>query len=57
MISSFRSSVSAPRPAGWRCWFLVRIMPYRNMEDVIGGVVMTFANITRSAPEYKQSCR
>jgi two-component system CheB/CheR fusion protein len=27
-------------------WFLVRIMPYRTMEDVIGGVVMTFANIT-----------
>jgi two-component system CheB/CheR fusion protein len=27
-------------------WFLVRIMPYRTMEDVIGGVVITFANIT-----------
>ena len=29
-------------------WFLVRIMPYRTMEDVIGGVVITFANITAS---------
>ncbi|WP_246545768.1 chemotaxis protein CheB [Pelotalea chapellei] len=28
------------------CWFLVRIMPYRTMENVIGGVVITFANIT-----------
>jgi two-component system CheB/CheR fusion protein len=27
-------------------WFLVRIMPYRTMEDVIGGLVITFANIT-----------
>jgi len=27
-------------------WFLVRIMPYRTAEDVIGGVVITFANIT-----------
>ena len=27
-------------------WFSVRIMPYRTMEDVIAGVVMTFANIT-----------
>jgi two-component system CheB/CheR fusion protein len=29
-------------------WFTVRIMPYRTMEDVIGGVVITFANITAS---------
>ena len=28
------------------CWFTVRIMPYRTMEDVIGGVVITFAEIT-----------
>ncbi|HEY5996614.1 MAG TPA: PAS domain-containing protein, partial [Candidatus Deferrimicrobiaceae bacterium] len=28
-------------------WFSVRIMPYRTMEDVIGGVVITFADITR----------
>jgi two-component system CheB/CheR fusion protein len=29
-------------------WFSVRIMPYRTMEDVIGGVVITFSNITAS---------
>ncbi len=29
-------------------WFSVRIMPYRTMEDVIGGVVMTFSDITAS---------
>jgi two-component system CheB/CheR fusion protein len=27
-------------------WFSVRIMPYRTMEDVIGGAVITFSNIT-----------
>ena len=27
-------------------WYAVRIMPYRTMEDVIAGVVITFANIT-----------
>jgi two-component system CheB/CheR fusion protein len=27
-------------------WFSVRIMPYRTMDDIIGGVVITFANIT-----------
>lgn len=27
-------------------WFSVRIMPYRTMEDVIGGLVLTFTNIT-----------
>ena len=27
-------------------WFLVRIMPYRTMDDIIGGVVITFSNIT-----------
>jgi hypothetical protein len=27
-------------------WYSVRIMPYRTMEDVIGGVVITFSNIT-----------
>ena len=32
--------------AGNGRWFSVRIMPYRTMEDVIGGVVITFANIT-----------
>ncbi|TWJ14318.1 chemotaxis protein CheB [Geobacter argillaceus] len=29
-------------------WFTVRIMPYRTMEDVIGGVVITFADITEA---------
>jgi two-component system CheB/CheR fusion protein len=29
-------------------WFSVRIMPYRTMDDVIGGVVITFWNITAS---------
>jgi two-component system CheB/CheR fusion protein len=27
-------------------WFTVRIMPYRTMEDIIGGVVITFTDIT-----------
>ncbi len=27
-------------------WYSVRIMPYRTIDDVIGGVVITFANIT-----------
>jgi two-component system CheB/CheR fusion protein len=27
-------------------WYSVRIMPYRTMEEVISGVVITFANIT-----------
>jgi chemotaxis methyl-accepting protein methylase/PAS domain-containing protein len=27
-------------------WFTVRIMPYRTVEDVISGVVITFADIT-----------
>jgi two-component system CheB/CheR fusion protein len=27
-------------------WYLVRIMPYRTMEDVISGVVITFSDIT-----------
>ncbi|MDO9079166.1 MAG: CheR family methyltransferase, partial [Desulfuromonadales bacterium] len=27
-------------------WYSIRIMPYRTMEDVIAGVVITFANIT-----------
>jgi two-component system CheB/CheR fusion protein len=27
-------------------WFSVRIMPYRTMEDVISGVVITYSNIT-----------
>jgi two-component system CheB/CheR fusion protein len=27
-------------------WFLVRIMPYRTLDNVIDGVVLTFSNIT-----------
>ena len=27
-------------------WYLVRIMPYRTVEDVIGGVVITFTGIS-----------
>jgi two-component system CheB/CheR fusion protein len=27
-------------------WFSVRIMPYRTIDDVIAGIVITFANIT-----------
>jgi hypothetical protein len=27
-------------------WYVVRIMPYRTMSDVIAGLVMTFTNIT-----------
>jgi two-component system CheB/CheR fusion protein len=27
-------------------WYAVRIMPYRTIEDVIAGVVITFSNIT-----------
>lgn len=29
-------------------WFTVRIMPYRSLEDRIDGVVITFADITKS---------
>jgi two-component system CheB/CheR fusion protein len=29
-------------------WFLVRIMPYRTLENMIDGVVITFADITVS---------
>jgi len=29
-----------------RRWYLVRIMPYRTVEDVIAGLVITFTNIT-----------
>jgi two-component system CheB/CheR fusion protein len=29
-------------------WFTVRIMPYRTIDDVIGGVVITFAEITEA---------
>ncbi|MDO9550089.1 MAG: chemotaxis protein CheB [Methanoregula sp.] len=45
-------------------WFLVRIMPYRTLENVIAGVVLTFADITaikaveekaRAARDYAQN--
>jgi two-component system CheB/CheR fusion protein len=29
-------------------WFIARVMPYRTVEDVIDGVVITFADITAS---------
>jgi two-component system CheB/CheR fusion protein len=29
-------------------WFLVRIMPYRTLENMIDGVVITFTDITAS---------
>ena len=45
-------------------WYLVRIMPYRTLDNVIDGVVLTFSNITalkaveaeaRTARDYAQS--
>jgi two-component system CheB/CheR fusion protein len=30
------------------CWFLVRIMPYRTLENMIDGVAITFTDITDS---------
>jgi two-component system CheB/CheR fusion protein len=33
-------------PASDGRWFSVRIMPYRTLEDIISGVVITFVNIT-----------
>ena len=29
-------------------WFLMRIMPYRTLENRIDGVVITFSNITEA---------
>ena len=29
-------------------WYTVRIMPYRTVDNVIDGVVVTFINITES---------
>jgi two-component system CheB/CheR fusion protein len=37
-------------------WYAVRIMPYRTMNDVIGGLVMTFTNIT-SAMDLERELR
>jgi two-component system CheB/CheR fusion protein len=30
------------------CWYLVRIMPYRTLENVIEGVVITFIDISEA---------
>jgi two-component system, chemotaxis family, CheB/CheR fusion protein len=40
-------------------WFLVRILPYRTLDNVIEGVVMTFTDITdiKEAQEVAQSAR
>lgn len=40
-------------------WYLVRIMPYRTLENVIDGVVLTFADITelKKAEEEIQKAR
>jgi two-component system CheB/CheR fusion protein len=35
-------------PTGSARWFTVRIMPYRTVDNVIDGVVVTFINITES---------
>ena len=35
-------------------WFLVRIMPYRTIDDITGGVVITFVNITAAKVLEKQ---
>ncbi len=37
-----------PAAAGDGSWFLVRIRPYRTLENMIDGVVLTFADITES---------
>ena len=33
-------------PAAAGAWYLARIQPYRTMDNVIDGVVMTFMDIT-----------
>lgn len=43
-------------PATDGSWFTVRIMPYRTMEDVTAGLVLTFTNIT-AAKELKAELR
>jgi two-component system CheB/CheR fusion protein len=40
--------VEKPVAASKGRWFTVRIMPYRSLEDVIDGVVITFSDITKS---------
>ena len=29
-------------------WFIVRIMPYRTLDNVIDGVVITFLDVTKA---------
>jgi two-component system CheB/CheR fusion protein len=43
-----RTLASAEKPVGARDgrWFMVRIMPYRTLDNRIDGVVITFADIT-----------
>jgi two-component system CheB/CheR fusion protein len=45
VLDSFTPSEREMRAASGR-WFLVRIMPYRNSEESIMGVVLTFVDIT-----------
>lgn len=40
--------VEKPVAASEGRWFTVRIMPYRSLENRIDGVVITFADITKS---------
>ncbi len=37
-------------------WYSVRIMPYRTMDDVISGVVLTFADITAFKQSEQKLC-
>jgi PAS domain S-box-containing protein len=45
-----RKLVHSEKPVGTRDgrWFIVRIMPYRTLDERIDGVVITFADITAS---------
>lgn len=43
-LTAHEQQVSAERDR----WFLIRIMPYRTAENMIDGLVMTFADITTS---------
>lgn len=45
-----RSLVSVEKQVASRdgCWYMVRVLPYRTLENVIDGVVITFTDITVS---------
>ncbi len=43
-LSPFEAEVKAKDDG----WFMMRIVPYRSLENVIDGVVMTFVDITKS---------